>query len=124
MICAAESGGNVTSIRPASTTASHTNTGILFKVIPGQRIENAVAMRLIAVAVEPTLASRMLSILDDRCARSPSALLGSQPPKEAVLQLDRNYAAPRWHQLDITRSLRGVHTGGAASFAYLRSRGA
>ena len=62
MTCAADNGGSATSIKPASTTASHTSTGILFSVMPGQRIVKAVVIKLIAVAVDPTLVSRMLRI--------------------------------------------------------------
>ena len=45
-----------------TTSESHTSTGILVSVIPSHRIEKVVAMRLIAVAVEPTLVRKMLSI--------------------------------------------------------------
>ena len=46
----------------ATTTASHTSTGILLSVIPSHRMQNALAIMLIAVAVEPTLVRRILSI--------------------------------------------------------------
>ena len=50
------------SIMKDTTSESHTSTGILLRVIPSHRIEKVVAIRLIAVAVEPTLVSRILSI--------------------------------------------------------------
>ena len=52
-ISAAVSGGIANSVRNATTSIIHTNTGIRIIVMPGARMLSAVTMKLTAVATEP-----------------------------------------------------------------------
>ena len=59
MTCAAVSGGSAIRSSAAETSMSHTKSGIRPSVMPGHRMDTAVARRLTAVAVVPTPLKRM-----------------------------------------------------------------
>ena len=69
MIWAADKGGKASSTIQASASISHTNSGILMSVIPGQRMEITVAITLIALVV-------LGHIVMERAARHPPVWLG------------------------------------------------
>ena len=79
MISAAVMMGMANTVRNATTSIIHVNTGIRMSVIPGARMLRIVTMKLIADVVDPMPSSTMPT------AQKSGPFPGSAPPAMGVL---------------------------------------